>query len=809
MSLTIGIAIAMTASSETAADGTVVTPAVATPDALAVPLAIFDSGAARGANAADIPLSGTTDASDGEQIEARIVRADTLAEVHPWTAIATAAGGSWSGAYPLVTRAAHRLRAEVRVAGSTAVATVAGEIMVGHVALLIGQSEDARMFDGGFDNRSYQTIPTFADASAEDSVFVLTFKDGAGSYAGNGIQPVNATTPVTASLAHLANVFTRNAAGEKLLLIDATVSGTNRADLVSDADPDRDWDTTLGDGVALVRSYGGEVGVVLDSWTAADGGGVTFKPNEFPFYSGLTDTGAVETYGAPTTAEGYVLDHSLWDLSGLNRPQALFDAAVTRQAFHGPHRFEDYTVDGTGAYVLGLRDAKEGTREAIRAMVADPLLAPIMRPKGPEILLYRNGTPTTAAWDGTTYPKVFDPDPATWVAWTDFSHPSDYSDDGLTGRARHTAVAALYALGLVPHEVPVLNRADWQTTHVDLWWEDSQGATPDISTTWRERAETPATVQGHSYPSDVAGFHIDGVPATNVQIVTTLGHPVLPDGIDIIRVFPNAGTFDGGSRVDFGLGGASGVTTAPQDEYVDVWKNLPLVPAAAMGLTPAAGFDGIAIEPMPLQSDIASTLASSDPAFSVDGTVSFKSPTDFPAATSQITLVYDIVPTGDGTDHDLDGIEGNRLPFHIQSVGSLRCVQVRGVAGQQPLADDMTGVPVTFGARTRLVLAVDLAAGTARLWKDDVLVVDTTFAGGTTLETNRGFQFMWSADPLRGNVHELAAYYALSSDGTTAGLGTPFWQVLGQASAPFYVESGTSFAATGTWLLTGTPGAPI
>lgn len=277
--------------------------------------AIFDSGAARGENAADIPLSGSTDASNGTGIEARLVRADTGGEVQPWTTIATASGGTWSGIIPGVARSPYRLRAELRTMPKGPVASAGGDILVGHVAVLIGQSEDARMFSDRYDRRAdggatldgiWQTVPAFADADAENAVYLLTNKESAGgaSYAANGIRPVNSTTPVTASAAHFANVFSRNAPGEALLLIDAAASGTSRTDLVNDTDTDRNWGNSFADAIALIRSYGGDAGVVLDSWTAADSAsGDGFRTRFFPVYAGMKSNGSSFAYGT-TMSDG-------------------------------------------------------------------------------------------------------------------------------------------------------------------------------------------------------------------------------------------------------------------------------------------------------------------------------------------------------------------------------------------------------------------------------------------------------------------------------------------------------------------------
>ncbi|WP_375262432.1 hypothetical protein [Palleronia sp.] len=747
---------------------------------------IFDSGAARGANAADIPLSGTTDAADGSQIEARIVRSHDGSEVHPWATIATVAGGAWAGAFPAATRNAQRLRAELRVAGETMITRMADEFLVGHIVCLIGQSEDSRMFNPIFDDRRYQSVPAFAD----DGLFVLTWKDhGAGAaFTANGIVPVTQTAPLTASMAHFASVFTKNAPGEPLLLIDATEQGTSRTALVDDSNLDRDWQATLADAVEIVRAYGSDVGVVMDTWTASDSAPAdNFRVRFQPVYSGALVDGTAFPVGDVMSDGGtpYRIDHFLWDLTGQKRAAALFDAAVTKLAFHGPHRFEDFLIDAEGRYVPALRAQKQDTRMSIRAMVADAQLAPIMRPKGPEILLYQNGTPTTATtWDGTRYAEVYDPDPNTWVNWADAAHPSAYSDDGLPARARHSAVAALYALGRVSAEVPVLNRAEWTEEYVDLWWEDLLGRTPRLSTTRLERGEPSPFDAPHV--RELAGFWINGEPAENTEVV---------DGR--IRVYPNTGTFDGTTRLDYGLGGASGVVAAPDDEFIAIWKDLPL---AVVGLS---GVEGVAVAPMPNQEEIRSTLSAAAQ-FASSGDVIFRDKARIPTGTSAITWHWRVRPTLGSVSQDLGGVEGARATLQRLPDGKMRLLMMD--AGGVISVPAMQTV-LTLGVLVDLVLCIDLAARRVRLWKDGLPAEDLAIVpNASTFETNRNLQFLTGgSNGFTGGVDRMSAWYVGSTDGNVAALGQPFYSVSGQTAAPYIREEGPGSTAIGSWLAAGIP----
>ena len=571
----------------------------------------YDSGKARGANAADIPLSGTTTAPNGATIEARIVRADTLAEVHPWQAIGTVAAGAWSGSFATAQRSPYRLRAEVRVAGSSATpARSTEDILIGHILMLIGQSEDHLMVRSYNDN-PLQTTPPLVDAAAADSVFLMQWSEGTtASFAANGIKAINPANRgvvpgVTRSMVHLADVLTRNAPGEKFLFIAAVKSGTSYSALVDDRDDtpsgdDRSWNQTLGDALTYIRQWGADLGVLMSTWTAAPStisGG--YRVGHYPIFAGVyADTAAataLPAYGAFMDATycpaGYRLDHGFWDLSGQNRPQAAFDPAVTKMFFYGPHKFED---DGA------LNTNKQDCRNLIRSMVADPVLAPIMLPKGPEILTYQNGYGVTTA-GGSTY----EPNPANVAGWTDWAHPTQYSDDGLPARARHTAIAMLYALGLGPapavrRDVPKFNRSYWDPAgaFVQLWYEDATGAAPRLSTTRRERSEAaiPAT---YPHRTEVAGFYRNSQPCTSVVIAPGV---MTPGNSAVVQINAGGNAFTYADKIDYGLGGASGIVKWPQDIYDGIWKNLPIA------VTGFAGVTGIALEPLPAAAALANPL---------------------------------------------------------------------------------------------------------------------------------------------------------------------------------------------------------
>jgi hypothetical protein len=782
----------------------------------------FDTGAARGANYASIPVAGTTTAPAGSQIEARVIRADTLAQVHPWQTIAVAGAlGTWSGAFVGAQRHSADLQLEVRVAGSTATpARRADMIVLGHIALLLGQSEDARMFDDTLDNRTYQT----AAALTAGRVWFMSNRNTANlleQFATYGIKEATdaAVTQrivnggITTAMSHLAATLVANAPNDRLLFIDAARSGTNRVEISNDhgpgADTDRNWQASLKGAVDIIRAWGGDVGVVMDTWAAADSqNGDDFRLKFYPFYTGMeapdhpllagiggnrvVAVGSTALGGA-SGAGGVKYDHFLFDLSGLNRPEALFDPAVTKWAEHGPHRFEDFNP-GAGTLLTD----KQDTRVSLRNMIDDPDMAPIVRPKGPEILLYQNGGPST-----TPGSKVYNANPATWVSWEDYTHPSDFSQDGLPARAKHTAVATLYALGIGPtaaanNWVPRFNRSHWwpDGSRCELWYEAPDGSTPVITTTRRARGNPaipttkvtghPSIADGSAMPhrTEVAGFRVDGSPATNVKI-----EPGTFASGNVVVVYPPSGTFSRSSSIEYGRGGASGIASAAtflSDEFDGLWKNLPI---ALMGI---AGVDGVAMEPMPAITDVSNPLPGAVPFTTASAGPSFYATGTLGANSGQLTFRFKGKTTQTNTA-TLFGLSAGRIGMDRLSSGQLRLI-LKDSANVSVLPTRAANRGLTqfmaAGVETEVILSVDLAALVAKVWVNGALSDTLTLETGTNqFDTARNLTYLSSnsagADQFVGTVEGVGCWKAYTPTGAVAGLGAApaNYEVAGPPSA--------------------------
>ncbi|WP_108261373.1 hypothetical protein [Mangrovicoccus ximenensis] len=342
-------------------------------------VAFFDSGAAFDRNSADIPVSGTTTAPDGTALEGRMVRYDNGAELVSWAPLVDAAGdaisaasGAYSGFVPWVPRSQHRMRVQVRPVGSNS-GQAATPVVVGHILVLLGQSEEAYMFSPWLDTADLQAARQ--TVSDEEALRVISYRNGGDypgtDYATNGILPVTNSAMLTSSLGAMSNFLAQNAPGERFLMIEAAVSGTTYWNLASD-DPavsdneqsDRTWDGSFAGGVRMLRDYGAEPGVLMSTWTAApattsDG----YRRRLYPLYTGryAPEQGGADYVLGTDPLNNRPYDYLFYDLTGQGRGE--LDPSKTKAYFYGPHRFEHTELSA----------AKEDTRESTRRFAQDAL----------------------------------------------------------------------------------------------------------------------------------------------------------------------------------------------------------------------------------------------------------------------------------------------------------------------------------------------------------------------------------------------------------------------------------------------------
>lgn len=678
---------------------------------------LFDSGAAFGRNTADIPLRGTGTA--GEVVQLRLIRDDGT--VTPWTDAATIGpDGNWSA---VASHARHPawITPQVRIKSEPATgAAGAYRFGVGHVVALWGQSEVVRIRSVAHDKLPAETL------LADDMVQVI-WTDGAPV-----VKHLSDADPHTAAVAAMANVFMAERPDDKVAIAFHAISGTGLRQLVDDGDAARSWadDAALH---AFATADGQHVGLPAMSWFASPGAlGDNFDDAFFPLFTGRTLDGTAVTFPSQITygtGGSYTADHWFGEL---------YDPAHTRWVPFGPHRFDigedmqNATVTAVGAEHDNLRN-KQAARQAWRNMVVNQHAGDWFLPMGLEPLAYRNGVADGAG------------------GWIDQSHPADDHDDGAALYARLTAHAVLQAAGLTGWSVPEFDMCTWEPSgaYVEVW----SSAGP-ITTLREARSELPL---GSTYAhwTDVFGWQINGAPATRAEL--SAGR---------VRIYPEAGAFTATDMISFGEGGGTGAVKFPEDLYAETYKNLPMVDVGA------ARVEGIGVRPLPQASVLANTLIAAEPSFTTGPSgPHFKDTVSLGAGVGSIQFALDVAmtvpPSGSRT---LMTTTGNYLKLEVLPSGSLR-VSVRDADGVVKVNNVQTASGViTSMARARVVLAIDMAVGFARIWVNETLVMDEVFAPGSgLLPNNRILLLLATANgsyQVEGTVHQLSVWKDSTDDGS-------------------------------------------
>jgi len=236
-------------------------------------MTIFDSEAANGRNSADIPLRGTTTAADGAQIMAEIVDAATGGVVHPAAAIATASGGTWSGAYPAVPRNTAWLKPRVWVQGGAD--TKAETTNRFGVGLVIVQEDQSNTEQGVMpvQDELPQGLITIGNRPG-DFQFTTTLPRGTGGVPGYPKTSASEMTPVydgqsydvaTTSMRAMAKAFHDAMPGLKVAIGFIVRSGTTAMELLQPTDDVYDWNEVVQNGsdgvIDRLTADGSEIGI--------------------------------------------------------------------------------------------------------------------------------------------------------------------------------------------------------------------------------------------------------------------------------------------------------------------------------------------------------------------------------------------------------------------------------------------------------------------------------------------------------------------------------------------------------------------
>lgn len=676
---------------------------------------LFDSGAAFGQAVAIIPVSGTGTA--GLAVEVRAVTVDDGgAGSTAWTELAAIdPAGSWSGSLS-APRAASWYRIEARLKDKPAIkAQSATRFGVGHLIAIWGQSEVERIISAFYNGTAAPSVPD------PEAVQIIT---GATTTPARAF--VTTATPQTAAVVALANTLIAVRPGEKFAVIFHSVAGTDPRDLVDDGQGGRSWamDKALHD---FACADGQSIGIAAMSWFASPRAlAANYGEALFPLFSGKTLAGAPVTIPGTISHSGgsYHADHWFGEL---------YDYQTTRWVPYGPHRFDasqdmqDATHLAGGASEAALQ-AIQSCRASWRAMLASPH-ATMFLPLSIEPITYVNGVDDGAG------------------GWTDTSHPAGNTPDGTAQWARLTAHAILRSAGLSSWPVPEFDHCQWQAdgSHVEVW--SSAGA---ITTTRLSRGNTalPATFP---HWTEVAGFQVNGAPATDARIVSGR-----------VRL-TKAGGFVHGDTLTFGEGGATGMLQSPEDQQAGLWKNLPIINLGA------AGLEGIPLRPMPAAATLANTIPAGAQSFTISGAgPRFVDPVAI-GSVSRLTVVYEgafdtpatscqpLVPTGGNVSFTILNTRKPRLYFK----DSANTVFVNAVT----LANALPTGPL------RVVLSVDLVAGFMRFWVNGVLEGSFTIGANSGLIATAARQLCLMATntgslQASGVFTRLAVWKASTTDGS-------------------------------------------
>ena len=701
------------------------------PSSLAYDRAIFDSGAAIGLDRADIPLSGTTDAPDGAEIEARAVRFDDATDVPtgaatPWTPVGVAAGGTWQGNLAVPRSTGTWSRAEVRVKGATAPAALLPQrFEAGHVWAMYEQSNWAQVFE------STETLPAAAVTDPEAvQVFKANRTTGVASRSF-----ITTATPMAPGVVALANAFAAERPGEKLAIAAHVMSGTSPQEMIAEPQVNpRKWDHEVAI-TDLITQCGQQVGVVWNmgwiSWNSTPS-----NPAEMlPIFVGKEITGAAVAPGA-TTAAGYVLSHDLREFYDFWNGTT----GYTRAAFCGAHG-KGVTVSKTN-WLTGADDDHEKLNAKWRQVAADTANFPEML-----VCAATNDGALRGEDDGAG-------------GWQDTIHHHGHVDWGRNRLARIGMMNALQAVGLASWPTAEFNRVHWATdgSHADFWMDGYN------VTTERNRTGGASVY--------VRGWSLDGqILTTEAQIVADAGG----SGFAGVRITPPAGygPFTYASAIDYGRGELPGFQTYPGDYQNDYVLDLAVIDVGAAGM-PA----------LPVRTRSAGELANTLPApamFTVTSTAGphFADPNTIGSNSGLLTMRAKMRWTGGGGT-GLFTISSANMEITRLSDGSLRLVGLKDSGGTGLLTTQTLAGTAPTGNVVDIVVTMNLGAQVFRVFVDGVLTDDKALNAGTgQFASGRNIVFFTSAGRPNADVEILEVWKAYAADGNTAALGTPYKRITG------------------------------
>jgi hypothetical protein len=624
--------------------------------------------------------------------------------------------------------------------------------------LIVGQSED------------FYTISTVQNVLAPEPLVAenqVTFwwhdRQNAGLA---GVQSVTLTDAavagdprVTAGMVAMANTFIRTTS-RHIHLVMMVVSGTEPREVMDDAfvpgGPKRDWEhdwalhqAATADGIPI--HYG------WHSWFAGPGSYVDDYGKAFAAYLWGRDlNGDLLTYSeaAPLSLaiadKTWQVSRTLRDMFGGDGPKWI--------AMGGSHRFIDTDevndLENATTYVGGATQTsfsqKERATESWRALVRSPAFAGRVVDVGMHLNAHAIGKSDGAG------------------GWTDGTHPSGETDDGINLRARYTALAILRGAGIETFALPIIDNAEWQPdgSYMEFW----SNAGP--ITTLRLARSEPALPATYPHWTNVAGVQIDGVPAQNAQIVNGR-----------VRVYPNSGSFTNTTLITFGEGGASGSLVYPDDPLNEFYKNWPIVDVGLLDVP------GLPLSHLPDPAVLASTVEGA-PQFTVEPAGPYfmdpagNLPANAAAFTGTVTFAMDPAQTDNSAY--LIGISGLQVQIWANNSNQDVLLSVRDNTGSF-LVQSVSGGQNQFilGVMTTLTVSVDLVAGYARVWTDGdpTPIIDASFTSTDPIfQGVREVQMLANgsngANQFEGVIERVAVWFEATPNGTLP-VSAPYAEIAG------------------------------
>ncbi len=358
---------------------------------------VFDAGQN---SSVSVPLSGTGDAN--RDLE---VRAASAGRSTAWTPVTADANGDWSVVLEMDQSTWSRWHTpQARYGAGGQVAQGTASFGCGTVLGFLGQSE-LTYFHALGDTYNPLPYPPLSD----ENLTVLLQADDTGFVTSTRVTTADKTT-VNMGLVAMANALYHAGAARKFMVIDLNQPGTSRGELMDDSDTERQF-SHLTDLLAVVRSGGSDVGLVVENWYNADAAAIpNIGPIFAPWYFGQRWNGETFALGSTNPDNGIeptlTYDHCLWDIEApadqLGR--GVFARDRTKLAMVGPMPFHDTPEEpasewenytGAGTRLI------EPARAVIDAFTTDPRVQTFCVGYGPSTHLCN--------FDGSIHPAPSDP----------------------------------------------------------------------------------------------------------------------------------------------------------------------------------------------------------------------------------------------------------------------------------------------------------------------------------------------------------------------------------------------------------------